>query len=135
MRRWQRLQAKAKPSYPPSRVCRTISRCPWKTATGQLSPVIHEPVRFQESYDGVEERRCRLFDLNVHSVLVLPLIYGIGTALPVLVVAGLLAYSAQAVGKTYNILGKVEWWARMTTGWMFILVGIYFNLNYVFEAM
>ena len=67
--------------------------------------------------------------------LVLPLIYGIGTALPVLVVAGLLAYSAQAVGKTYNILGKVEWWARMTTGWVFILVGIYFNLNYVFEAM
>ncbi len=67
--------------------------------------------------------------------LILPLIYGIGTALPVLVVAGLLAYSAQAVGKTYNMLSKIEWWARMTTGWVFILIGIYFSLKYVFEAV
>lgn len=67
--------------------------------------------------------------------LVLPLIYGIGTALPVLVVAGLLAYSAKAVGKTYNILSHVEWWARMATGWVFILAGIYFNLIYVFEIL
>jgi cytochrome c-type biogenesis protein len=67
------------------------------------------------------------------SSIVLPLIYGIGTALPVLVVAGLLAYSAQAVGKAYNILSKVEWWARMVTGWVFIVVGVYFSLRYVFE--
>jgi cytochrome c biogenesis protein CcdA len=65
---------------------------------------------------------------------VLPLIYGIGTALPVLVVAFLLAYSAQAVGKAYNVLSQVEWWARMVTGWVFILVGIYFSLKFVFEA-
>ena len=66
--------------------------------------------------------------------LVLPLVYGIGTALPVLVVAFLLAYSAQAVGKTYNVLSQVEWWARMITGWLFVLVGIYFSLKYVFEV-
>lgn len=69
----------------------------------------------------------------VGSSIVLPLIYGIGTALPVLVVAGLLAYSAQTVGKAYNILSKVEWWARMVTGWIFIAVGVYFSLRYVFE--
>jgi len=67
--------------------------------------------------------------------VVLPLIYGIGTALPVLIVAFLLAYSAQAVGKTYNVLSKVEWWARMSTGWVFVLVGIYFSLKHVFEAL
>lgn len=67
------------------------------------------------------------------SSIVLPLIYGIGTALPVLVVAGLLAYSAQTVGKAYNVLSKVEWWARMVTGWIFIAVGVYFSLRYVFE--
>jgi cytochrome c biogenesis protein CcdA len=66
--------------------------------------------------------------------VVLPLIYGIGTALPVLVVAFLLAYSAQAVGKTYNVLSKVEWYARMITGWIFVLVGAYFSLKHVFEA-
>ncbi|MBL7039982.1 MAG: sulfite exporter TauE/SafE family protein [Pirellulaceae bacterium] len=66
--------------------------------------------------------------------IVLPLVYGIGTALPVLVVAFLLAYSAQSVGKTYNILSKVEWGARMVTGSVFVLVGIYFSLKCVFEV-
>jgi len=65
---------------------------------------------------------------------VLPLIYGIGTALPVLMVAFLLAYSAQSVGKMYNVLARVEWWARMITGGIFILVGVYFSLRYVFEV-
>jgi cytochrome c biogenesis protein CcdA len=66
--------------------------------------------------------------------ILLPLIYGVGTALPVIVVAFLLAYSAQSVGKTYNVLSKIEWWARMATGWLFILVGAYFALAYVFEV-
>ncbi len=65
--------------------------------------------------------------------LVLPLIYGVGTALPVLLVALLLAYSAKSIGKTYNMLSRVEWWARQVTGWIFILAGVFFSLNYVFE--
>lgn len=64
----------------------------------------------------------------------LPLLYGVGTAIPVIVVAFLLAYSAQSVGKTYNALSKIEWFARMTTGWIFLLLGVYFSLKYVFEA-
>ena len=63
---------------------------------------------------------------------VLPLVYGIGTAVPVLIVALLLAYSAQSVGKTYNVLSKIEWWARMITGNLLIVVGIWFSLRYVF---
>jgi cytochrome c biogenesis protein CcdA len=66
-------------------------------------------------------------------VFVLPLIYGVGTALPVLLVASLLAYSAQSVGRAYNVMSKVEWWARMTTGSVFIAVGVYFSLKYVFQ--
>jgi cytochrome c-type biogenesis protein len=69
------------------------------------------------------------------ATVVLPLIYGLGTAVPVLLVAFLLAYSAQSVGKTYNILAKVEWWARQVTGWIFILAGGYFSLQYAFEAI
>ena len=69
------------------------------------------------------------------ATIVLPLIYGIGTAVPVLLVAFLLAYSAQSVGKTYNILSKIEWWARQITGWVFILAGIYFTLRYVFQVL
>jgi cytochrome c biogenesis protein CcdA len=66
--------------------------------------------------------------------IVLPFIYGVGTALPVLLVAFLLAYSAKSIGKTYNMLSKVEWWARQITGWIFVLAGVYFCLKYVFEA-
>lgn len=67
--------------------------------------------------------------------LLLPLVYGVGTALPVIVVAFLLAYSAQSVGKTYNVLSKVEWWARMTTGWVFVLLGGWFSLKYAFDVI
>ncbi len=66
------------------------------------------------------------------STLILSLVYGVGTAIPVLVVAFLLAYSAKSVGKTYNVLSKMEWWARMSTGWLFVLLGGYYSLRYVF---
>jgi cytochrome c biogenesis protein CcdA len=68
------------------------------------------------------------------STFVLPVIYGVGTAVPVLLVAFLLAYSAKSIGKTYNILSKVEWWARQVTGWIFVILGVYFAFKYVFEA-
>ncbi len=66
--------------------------------------------------------------------LVLPLVYGVGTAVPVLIVAFLLAYSAKSVGRTYNVLSGIEWWARTVTGSLFILVGIWFTVVYVFEV-
>jgi cytochrome c biogenesis protein CcdA len=64
--------------------------------------------------------------------ILLPLVYGVGTALPVLVVAFLLAFSARLVATTYNVLAKAEWWARMVTGWVFIAIGVYFTLHYIF---
>jgi cytochrome c-type biogenesis protein len=66
------------------------------------------------------------------ATIVLPVVYGIGTALPVSLVAILLVVSAKSVGKTYNILAKVEWWARNLTGWLFLILGLYFSLKYVF---
>jgi len=73
--------------------------------------------------------------LKVNSSLALPAVYGVGTALPVAVFAVLLATSAQSVGRAYNVLAKIEWWARMLTGWIFVLVGIYFSLKYVFQVI
>ena len=66
--------------------------------------------------------------------MALPVVYGVGTAVPVLVFAVLLATSAQSVGKAYNVLAKVEWWARMMTGLIFIVVGVHFSLKHVFHA-
>jgi cytochrome c-type biogenesis protein len=67
-------------------------------------------------------------------IVTLPLVYGIGTAMPVLLLAFLLAYSAQSVGKAYNVLAKTEWWARQITGWLFVVAGVFFSLKYVFEV-
>jgi len=73
--------------------------------------------------------------LKVNSSFTLPVVYGVGTALPVMIFAVLLATSAQSVGKAYNVLAKIEWWARTLTGWIFVLVGIYFSLKHVFHVI
>jgi cytochrome c-type biogenesis protein len=68
------------------------------------------------------------------STVILPLIYGLGTAVPVLLVAFVLAYSAKSVGKTYSMLSNVEWWARQITGWAFLTLGVHFSLKHIFEV-
>jgi cytochrome c-type biogenesis protein len=73
--------------------------------------------------------------LKFHSAVVLPLIYGIGTGLPVLLFAILIAYSSQSIGKAYKNLQIIEWWARRVTGVIFILVGIYYCLVYIFGVL
>jgi cytochrome c-type biogenesis protein len=70
--------------------------------------------------------------VEADSTVMLPLVYGVGTALPVLVFALLIAVSAQSVGKTFNALSRVEWWARMITGWAIILVGVCLTLQCLF---
>jgi cytochrome c-type biogenesis protein len=73
--------------------------------------------------------------IEMQSRVVLPILYGVGTALPVILFAVLLSLSAQSVGKAYNVLSKVEWWARIITGWIFIMLGIWFSLKYIFEVI
>lgn len=89
---------------------------------------------------GIAETMTRIgIDLPAASLpggmVVLPMVYGVGTALPVILVAFLLAYSAKALGTAYNMLSKIEWWARQITGWVFLSAGVYFSLSYVFEAL
>ena len=66
------------------------------------------------------------------SSLVLPAVFGVGTALPVVFFAVLIAAGAQSVGKAYNVLSKIEWWARHVTGVIFLLTGVYFSLVHIF---
>jgi len=73
--------------------------------------------------------------LSANSSVTLPVIYGIGTAVPVLVFAVLIAVSAQSVGKAFHVLSKIEWWARMLTGGIFVLAGVYFALKHIFEVI
>jgi cytochrome c biogenesis protein CcdA len=66
------------------------------------------------------------------SSVALPAAYGLGTALPVVVFAVLIATSARALGRTFNALAQVERWLRRAAGAVFLAVGIYFSLRYCF---
>ncbi len=62
------------------------------------------------------------------SSVMLPLVYGVTTGLPVLLFAFLLAFAAARVGAAYNKLTVFSKWARIATGVIFIVVGVYYTL-------
>ena len=64
------------------------------------------------------------------SAILLPTIYGAGTALPVLVFALLIATSADLMARVFNKVTQFELWARRITGVIFLAVGIYFTFAY-----
>ena len=68
------------------------------------------------------------------SRFVLPALFGVGTALPVIVFAFLVAFGSQYVGRAFNRLTQVEKWVRSITGVLFILAGIYYCLAHIFEV-
>jgi cytochrome c biogenesis protein CcdA len=69
--------------------------------------------------------------LKYESALFLPLIYGIGTALPVIIFAIVIGYSANYIGKIFNKLTKFEYWARRVTGVIFIIAGFYLTWEFI----
>lgn len=66
-----------------------------------------------------------------NSVFTMPIVYGVGTALPVLVFSLLLAFGAHWIGKVFHKVSRIEPWLRRATGVVFIIVGIYFSLVYL----
>jgi cytochrome c biogenesis protein CcdA len=76
-------------------------------------------------------------NLSVHyaSKIILPSAFGIGTALPVMAFATMVAASARSVGKSFEQVRQFEWWARQITGILFVLVGIYYSLKCIFEVI
>ncbi len=57
------------------------------------------------------------------SEIVFPAIYGVGTGLPVLVFAVVIALGAGSLGKLFDAMAKVELWARRVTAAVFIGIG------------
>jgi len=70
---------------------------------------------------------------KVGSRVGMPAVYGIGTAVPVVAFALVLAFSAQSVGKVFNRVTQIEWWVRRITGIIFLALGFYFTLVHVFD--
>jgi cytochrome c biogenesis protein CcdA len=68
------------------------------------------------------------------SGLLLPLVYGLGTAAPVLVVSVLLAWGSDKLGRAMGRIAAFDKVARTATGVVFVLVGGYYALQYLFLA-
>lgn len=73
--------------------------------------------------------------LEAGSGVVLPSAYGVGTALPVFAFALLIAAGAGSVGRAFGIVSRLEPWMRRFTGVLFIAIGIYYSLRYIFEIL
>lgn len=69
--------------------------------------------------------------LEHQSKVVLPTVYGVGTALPVVVFAVLAAFGARFVGGLFNHLTQFERWARVVTAIVFLVVGAYYCVTYL----
>ena len=57
----------------------------------------------------------------------LPAVFAIATALPVLVVAWILAFSVQQMGRFYGRMRTVQRWMNLFVGVLFIAIGIYYS--------
>ena len=67
--------------------------------------------------------------------LLLPLLYGLGTALPVVCLAVILDFSREKLSAITGLAGKFERYARPATGCIFILCGVYMGLKYIFLTL
>lgn len=64
------------------------------------------------------------------SGLYLPLIFAIGTGLPVIIFAWIIAYTISGVGGLYNKVKIFEIWFRRFVAAVFIITGLYFSIIY-----
>lgn len=69
--------------------------------------------------------------LEHQSKVFIPTVYGVGTALPVVVFAVLAAFGARFVADLFNRLTQFDRWARVVTAIVFLVVGVYYCLNYL----
>lgn len=58
--------------------------------------------------------------------LLLPPVFGVATALPVILISWLLAFSMSGVGAFYNRIKLFEKWFRLVAAVLFIAAGLYF---------
>jgi cytochrome c-type biogenesis protein len=69
------------------------------------------------------------------STVAFPMLYGVGTGLPVFVLSMMVAFGAKSIGALFHRISRAELWARRLTGAVFILAGIYYMLVYIFEII
>jgi cytochrome c-type biogenesis protein len=63
--------------------------------------------------------------IDSRSSVLMPLVYGLGTALPVIAFAIVIALGIKSIGKIFDKLTQMEKWARKLTAVVFIGAGLY----------
>jgi len=66
------------------------------------------------------------------SGIVLPVLYGIATGLPVALFSLFIAFGLQRLAEAYKALTGFELWARRLTGILFIGIGLYYSVTKIF---
>lgn len=56
----------------------------------------------------------------------MPVLFAVATALPVLVVAWILAFSARHIGQFYGRMQTIQKWLNRIVGGLFVVIGIYY---------
>ena len=57
----------------------------------------------------------------------LPVVFAVATALPVLAVAWILAFSVQQMGRFYGRMRTVQRWMNLLVGVLFVVIGVYYS--------
>ena len=71
--------------------------------------------------------------LKNSSQVVMPSLYGVGTGLPVLGFAVVLAFGVTNLEKMFRQVRVLEYWMKRVTGIIFLLVGIYYVSAHIFH--
>jgi cytochrome c biogenesis protein CcdA len=71
--------------------------------------------------------------LNSKAGTLLPFIYGIGTGLPVLLSAVVIALGVTSLSHWFHRITKLEYYIRRITGVIFILIGLYYTGIYILK--
>jgi hypothetical protein len=74
-----------------------------------------------------------LFSIAVKndSRIIIPSVYGIGTALPVMAFAIIMGFSARLLSGAYDKVAAFELWARRVTAAVFVFAGVYYCVIYL----
>jgi cytochrome c-type biogenesis protein len=72
--------------------------------------------------------------LKWQSGIVLPSLYGIGTAIPVFAFALVVVAGTRSADRWFDRVIELERWGRRITGVIFLLAGVCFSFTYIFQS-
>ena len=59
----------------------------------------------------------------------LPVVFAVATALPVLIIAWVLAFSSNSIGRFYGKMNTIQKWLNWLVGGLFVAIGLYYIIT------